>query len=125
VTKRQRSRPIALREAIDAYLERAGLAVRLEQAALLTAWPGLVGPQIAAVARAESVSPDGTLFVRVATHPWMTELQLLTPEIMARINAGRGSGRVRAIRWLLSSSPGHHGQAERAHEAQRERRLPS
>jgi hypothetical protein len=33
----------------------------------------------------------------------MTELQLMTPEIMARVNAGRDAGRVRSLRWLLST----------------------
>jgi predicted nucleic acid-binding Zn ribbon protein len=42
------------------------------------------------------------LFVRVATSSWMNELQLMTPDIMARINAGRGVGRLSTIRWLLS-----------------------
>jgi predicted nucleic acid-binding Zn ribbon protein len=49
------------------------------------------------------VGPDGTLFVRVATSAWMNELQLMTPEIMAKINAGRGQGRVKAVRWLLAT----------------------
>ena len=64
-----------------------------------------MGPQIAAVATPESVGADGTLFVRVATSPWMTELQLMAPQIMARVNAGRGeggTGRIRTIRWLLA-----------------------
>ena len=65
-------------------------------------WPRLVGPQIAAVAAPESVTPDGVLFVRVATHGWMTELQLMTPEILARVNVGRGPGRITTIRWLLA-----------------------
>jgi len=40
--------------------------------------------------------------VRVATSSWMNELQLMTPDIMARVNAGRGVGRITTIRWLLS-----------------------
>jgi hypothetical protein len=32
----------------------------------------------------------------------MNELQLMTPDIMARINAGRGAGRIATIRWLLT-----------------------
>ena len=47
------------------------------------------------------MTPDGTLFVRVATSGWMTELQLMGPQIMAAINAGRGAGRIKTIRWLL------------------------
>ena len=98
----RRNRPTAVGEALKAYLARTGFGRRLEQAQVIAAWPQLVGPQIAAVTEAESVAPDGTLFVRVATSPWMNELQLLTPEIMARVNAGRGAGRIRTIRWRLS-----------------------
>lgn len=96
------SRPVAVGEAVAGYLSRAGLARRVGQAQVIPDWPGLVGPQIAAVASPESVTPDGVLFVRVTTSSWMNELQLMTPEIIARINAGRGAGRIGAIRWLLS-----------------------
>jgi predicted nucleic acid-binding Zn ribbon protein len=101
VGKDKRTGPTAVGEVLQAYLARTGFGRRLEQAGVVVAWPHLVGPQIAAVTRADSVTPDGTLFVRVATSPWMNELQLLTPEILARVNAGRG-GRIRTIRWLLS-----------------------
>ena len=50
----------------------------------------------------DCVALDGTLFVRVATSAWMNELQLMMPDIMARINAGRGAGRIKTIRWLLA-----------------------
>jgi predicted nucleic acid-binding Zn ribbon protein len=94
---------MALKEALDGYLGRSGLSKRLQQAQVIPDWARLVGPQIAAVTRPDSVAPDGTLFVRVATSAWMTELQLMAPEIMARVNAGRSPGRIRTIRWLLSS----------------------
>lgn len=87
---------------MQGYLARTGLERRLAQAQVVPEWPQLVGPQIAAVTAPESVAADGTLFVRVATSAWMTELQLMTPEIMARLNAGRGPGRIKTIRWLLS-----------------------
>jgi predicted nucleic acid-binding Zn ribbon protein len=95
--------PVAVGEALQGYLSRAGLARRVGQAQIIPDWPGLVGPQIAAVATPESVTPDGVLFVRVTTSAWMNELQLMTPDIMARINAGRGAGRIATIRWLLST----------------------
>lgn len=93
---------MAVGEALDCYLARSGLTRRLRQAQVIPEWPQLVGPQIAAVTQPESVAPDGTLFVNVTTSAWMTELQLMAPEIMARVNAGRGAGRIRTIRWLLS-----------------------
>lgn len=98
----KRSRPVAVSEALEGYFARAGLAKRVAQAQVIPDWPGLVGPQIAAVATPESVTPDGVLFVRVSTSAWMNELQLMTPEIMARLNAGRAAGRITTIRWLLS-----------------------
>lgn len=99
---KKRSRPVAVGEALQGYLTRAGLARRVGQAQVIPDWPHLVGPQITAVATPESVTPDGVLFVRVTTSAWMNELQLMTPDIMARINAGRGAGRITTIRWLLS-----------------------
>jgi predicted nucleic acid-binding Zn ribbon protein len=94
--------PMAVGEALQGYLARSGLGSRLAQAQTVTEWAALVGPQIASVTAPESVTPDGTLFVRVATSAWMNELQLMMPDIMARINAGRGAGRIKTIRWLLA-----------------------
>ncbi len=97
---RKRRAPVAVGEALEGYLTRSGLGPRLAQARVVTEWAGLVGAQVAAVTTAESVSPDGTLFVRVATSAWRNELQLMMPELMARVNAGRGAGRIKTIRWL-------------------------
>ncbi len=98
--QRKRRAPTAVGEALKGYLARSGLAPRLAQAQVVAEWAALVGPQVAAVAAAESVAPDGTLFVRVATSAWRNELQLMMPELMARVNAGRGAGRIKTIRWL-------------------------
>ncbi len=94
--------PVRVGEALQSYLARTGLGRRLGQAQVVWEWPRLVGPQIAAVTEADAVTPDGTLFVRVATSAWMNELQLMAPEIMARINAGRAAGRIKTIRWFLA-----------------------
>jgi predicted nucleic acid-binding Zn ribbon protein len=101
MAERRRGRPTAVGEALQSYLAKSGLATRLAQAQVIPDWPGLVGPQIAAVTTPESVTPDGTLFVRVSTSGWMTELQLMAPQVMAAINAGRRPGRIKTIRWLL------------------------
>ncbi|HEY6210129.1 MAG TPA: DUF721 domain-containing protein [Gemmatimonadales bacterium] len=99
---RKQRQPMVVGDALRNYLARSGLARRLEQAQVIPDWLSLVGPQIGAVTRPESVTPDGMLFVRVATSAWMSELQLMAPQIMAAINAGRGAGRIKAIRWLLA-----------------------
>src|SRR5881628_612350 len=97
----RQGKPTAVGEVLRRYLAKAGLAPRLAQARVIPRWPELVGTQIAAVTAPESVTPDGTLFVRVTTSPWMNELQLMTPQIMAAINTD-GVRPIRRIRWLLS-----------------------
>ena len=91
--------PTPIGEAVASFLRQAGITRRVQQAAILEEWAGLVGPQIAAVTAPQSITPDGVLRVHVATAPWATELGLMAPRILARINQGR-SGRVKAIRWV-------------------------
>jgi predicted nucleic acid-binding Zn ribbon protein len=95
----ERKAPTRLSEALTEWVRRAGLVRRMDLARAVEEWPERVGPQIAAVTRPESVSPDGMLRVRVASAAWATELSLMTPRILARLNAGR-SGRIREIRWI-------------------------
>jgi predicted nucleic acid-binding Zn ribbon protein len=92
-------RPTPLAEALTSYLQRSGLSKRIGQANVVEQWAELVGPQIAKVTTAESVTPDGVLLVRVATSMWASELSLMSPQILARLNSGR-SGRITGIRWL-------------------------
>ena len=95
-----KKRPLTpLSQVLEEYLASSGLGKGVERAEVVQRWPDLVGPQIAAVTQAESVSADGVLRVRVATAPWATELSLMTPRILARVNAGR-QGRINSIRWI-------------------------
>src|SRR6188472_4285814 len=101
--------PSPLADALASYLRRAGLVKRLEQAGIVEEWASLVGPQIAAVTAPESVTADGILRVRVATAAWANELSLMTPRILARLNAGR-TGRVKEIRWVPGMVGGAKGE---------------
>jgi predicted nucleic acid-binding Zn ribbon protein len=95
----EKRRPATLADALASYLRQSGFAKRMQQAGIIEEWATLVGPQIAAVTAPESVTQDGVLRVRVATAPWANELSLMTPKILARLNAGR-TGRVKEIRWV-------------------------
>jgi len=98
-------KPLPLGDALQAWIAGQGFARRLDLAAAIEEWPEIVGPQIAAVTRAVAVTPDGTLLVKVATHPWATELGLMTPRILARVNGSR-QGRVLHIRWMVGPLDG-------------------
>jgi predicted nucleic acid-binding Zn ribbon protein len=95
----KKTRPTPLADALTSYFKQSGLTKRVQQAGIIEEWAELVGPQIAAVTAPESVTPDGVLRVRVATAPWANELSMMSPKILARLNAGR-SGRVKEIRWV-------------------------
>ncbi|MBW8838912.1 MAG: DUF721 domain-containing protein [Gemmatimonadetes bacterium] len=102
-------RPTSLADALASYLKQSGFSKRLQQAGIIEAWAELVGPQIAAVTAPESVTPDGVLRVKVASAAWANELSLMSPRILARLNAGR-QGRVKEIRWVPGPVGGVKGE---------------
>lgn len=91
-------------EALAGYLTKAGLDGRLAQADVVLRWADIVGEQVARAAQAESITADGTLYVRVQSSAWRQELSLMTPQIMAKLNAGRKTGRIEKIFWLTGEA---------------------
>ena len=98
---RRLARPMRVSELLSRYLARAGLSERLAQAGVIEAWEQLVGERIARNTQAVAVREDGVLVVRVRTAPWAQELSLMTPQVIARINAGRSEGRITGIHWMV------------------------
>ena len=101
MTERRKSKPTKVADILGGVLKSAGLADRVGQAEVVAAWSGLVGERIAGAAVPEAVAADGTLFVRVKSSAWRQELSLMTPEVLALLNAGRSAGRIKRIRWLV------------------------
>lgn len=111
--------PEPLGQALTQWLDRTGLGRRVDLAAAVEDWAERVGPQIAAVTRAEAVTGDGTLLVRVVSHAWATELGLMAPGILARVNGSR-KGRILHIRWLVGplDRPGNFSRGDKHGEGQ-------
>jgi predicted nucleic acid-binding Zn ribbon protein len=86
---------------VAGFLRSSGLDKRVAQAGIIPEWPRLVGPQVAAVTEPLRIAANGTLFVAVATNPWMNELSLLEPQLLAAINVVPGREPVRRIRWQV------------------------
>jgi predicted nucleic acid-binding Zn ribbon protein len=98
----RKKRPEAIGKIVADWLGQRGLADRVDQAGVIPEWPGLVGPQIAAVTSPQSITANGTLFVHVTTNAWMNELSMLEPELLRSLNAKPDRTPVRRIRWLLA-----------------------
>jgi hypothetical protein len=91
-----------LEEAIAAYIKRAGLKRRLDQASVIPEWAELVGPQTAAVTTPHLVTQDGALIVSVDPETaWPTRKEDPTDRVAGRVNAGPTGrrGRDAGCRW--------------------------
>jgi len=97
----RKRKPRKVGDVIAELLQQKGLADRVSQAKVIPEWPKLVGPQIAKVTEPLSVTPQGTLFVAVTTNAWMTELSLMEPELLRRLNERAGRLSIKRIRWHL------------------------
>jgi predicted nucleic acid-binding Zn ribbon protein len=101
MTAPKKRKPQKLGDVMTGMLSKSGIADRVAQAAVIPNWPALVGPQIARVTEPMSVTPQGTLFVAVTTNAWMTELSLMEPELLRRLNERTGRLKIRKIRWQI------------------------
>jgi predicted nucleic acid-binding Zn ribbon protein len=101
MTERKKRAPRKLSDVMGDVLSQAGVSDRIAQARVIPEWKTLVGEQIARVTEPLSVTPQGTLFVAVQTNGWMTELSLLEPELLKRLNKRTGRLQIKRIRWQI------------------------
>ncbi len=97
---RKKEGPKRVRETLQKYLEKAGMSEKIEAASVVPEWPQIVGEGIAAVTTPLRVS-TGVLFVAVRSSAWLSELKLMEREILRKVNANRGRGRISAIRFVM------------------------
>ena len=99
--KRPSRKPEKMSDVLASFMAKSKEGVRVDQARVVPEWPTLVGEQISAVTEPIMITRDGTLFVAVKTSSWMSELSLMEPQLLAAINANRGTGKVSRIHWRL------------------------
>jgi predicted nucleic acid-binding Zn ribbon protein len=93
--------PQLIGDLLPRFLEKRGLAAKVEAASVIPEWEDLVGPGIAAVASPLRVTA-GTLVVAVATSPWMMELNMMKGDLIRRLNAGKTAGRIEKIVFVMA-----------------------
>ena len=101
---------------LQRLLHQLGLDRHLAEYRAVEAWAEVVGPTVAAQARAVAVR-DGVLFVDVTSNVWMQELVLLRDSIADRLNAHLGAPLVRKVvlsieRRALSEAPPRQREEE-------------
>jgi predicted nucleic acid-binding Zn ribbon protein len=100
-----KNRPTRVDQALQEYLQSAGLEQRLEEALVVPEWPERVGPAIAAVTEPLRTSAGGVLVVAVRSSAWLSELKLMERSILQRLNEGRPGGPIKRIRFVMADGP--------------------
>jgi len=77
-------------------VEKEGWELMLRVRGVIARWDELVGAEVAAHATPESFT-DGVLVVRTDSTAWATQLKLLTPQVLSRLNQELGAGTVTVL----------------------------
>ncbi len=96
--------PQPLTAAVDRLLAERGWQTDAAIGGAMGRWPAIVGPQLAA--HCEPLSFDkGELVVQADSTAWATELRLLAPTLVRRLNEDLGAGTVAAVKVLGPGTP--------------------
>jgi hypothetical protein len=96
-------KPERIGEDVRRELGRFGPAAGM--ADLVTAWPDLVGEQIARNAWPARLARDGTLHVASSSSAWAFELAQLAPQLLERLRAALGDAAPQGLRFAPGKLP--------------------
>jgi predicted nucleic acid-binding Zn ribbon protein len=96
--------PQPLSATLRTWVATAGTAAELKRATLFASWSKIVGAEVA-----EHCSPvtltDGELVVQAESTAWATQIRMLAPQLLRRINAEVGDKTVIRIKARGPSAP--------------------
>ena len=88
--------PQLLGSQVERLVADQGWELELRVRGVFARWPELVGPEVGAHSTPESFT-DGKLVVRADSTAWATQLTLLTPALLRRLNEELGEATVTVI----------------------------
>lgn len=91
--------PMPLGRAVSALITERGWEAPAAVGGVMGRWPQLVGPQVAQHCQPDRYDEDErSLVVRCDSTAWATQLRLLAPRLVARLNEDLGQGTVKVIK---------------------------
>lgn len=104
-----KAEPTALGEALEDVIEQRGWGTAVSVHLLMGRWSELVGEVVAEHSTPEAFR-DGVLLVRTSSTNWASQLRLMAPQLLARMNASLGEGSVRRVQVVGPQAPSwRHG----------------
>lgn len=88
-----------LGDSVQEVLQEYGIEKTIKQHQIMSIWPQLVGENVANISKPARVV-DQTLYVKVKSMTWRTELQFQRHSILDRIRQKIGSGIIEEIRFF-------------------------
>jgi predicted nucleic acid-binding Zn ribbon protein len=104
----RRDDPQPLLSAIDGLLDTRGWQQQAAMGSVFGRWPDIVGQDLAAHTRPDSFA-DGELAVTADSTAWATQVRLLAPMLVRRLNDELGDGSVRRVKVRGPSPPRTRG----------------
>ncbi len=96
--------PVPLGDAMEDLISRRGWGTEINVHLLLGRWPELVGPVVAEHSKPESYR-DGVLVIRASSTSWASQLRLMAPQLLAKMNESLGQGTIRLATILGPDAP--------------------
>ncbi|MGI5350040.1 DUF721 domain-containing protein [Streptomyces sp. CA-250714] len=91
--------PLPLGAAVSRLIAERGWETPAAVGGVMGRWPQLVGPGLAQHCEPQRYDEEErTLLVRCDSTAWATQLRLLAPQVVARLNEALGQGTVRMIK---------------------------
>jgi len=100
--------PLALGSAINRLITERGWETPAAVGGVMGRWPQIVGDDLAnhcVPVRYDEDPAERVLTVQCDSTAWATQLRLLAPQLVARLNADLGNGTVRMIKVLGPGGP--------------------
>jgi predicted nucleic acid-binding Zn ribbon protein len=100
--------PLPLGAAINRLITERGWEAPAAVGGVMGRWPQIVGPEVAQHCEPLRYDEEArVLTVRCDSTAWATQLRLLAPQLVARLNADLGQGTVTLIKVLGPGGPEH------------------
>lgn len=99
-----RGDPMPLGDALERVISERGWSAEVNVHLLMGRWAELVGPMVAEHSAPEAYA-DRVLVVRTSSTAWASQLRLMAPQLLAKMNASLGDGTIKRVQIIGPRAP--------------------